>query len=147
MDLRNKWVLKFHEMSYNLYLLDLRKSSPGRSQLPFEKRFQNDDLVLIRSPLKPRQFWILGTITDVILGDDSVVRLARVRRGDGLEEIYSLKQLCPLELSLTPNDPKKSQTAHFGQHPSTIPTVDGNAEPAHSSFGSEDPIWLCPVYL
>lgn len=76
---RNQWLQNLHEMWYNEYLLDFRESSPGRSRLPFQNSFQRDDVVLIKNPLKPRLSWTLGTILDIILGDDGVMKSARVR--------------------------------------------------------------------
>ena len=105
----------FHKLWYNEYLLDLGRNSPGHSRLRSENRLQKDDVVLVKSLLKPRSFWILGTIVELIQCNDDVVRSARVRRGDGLEEVHSFKHLYPLELSFTPNNITQPEVTDYNQ--------------------------------
>ena len=56
----------------------MERKIPGQSRLRTRNRIQIDDVVLIKSPLKPRPFWVLGTITELIPGNDGIVRAARV---------------------------------------------------------------------
>ena len=91
--------MEFNKLWYKEYLLELGRKIPGQSRLRTRNRLSTDDVVLIKSPLKPRPFWVLGTITELIPDNDGVVRAARVQRGDGGEEVNSLKHLYHLELS------------------------------------------------
>ena len=145
MELRNEWLADFHKLWYNEYLLDLGRKSPGHSRLRSENRLQKDDVVLVKSPLKPRPFWILGTIVELIRGNDDIVRSARVRRGDGLEEVRSLKHLYPLELSVTPNNITQPEVTDYIQPTRNDSAVGGDTEPSCLSPLAEDPVWLCPI--
>lgn len=129
LELRDQCLTDFHKLWYEEYLLELGRKIPGRSRLSTRTRLQKDDVVLIKSPLKPRPFWVLGTITELIPGHDGVVRAARVQKGEGLEEVHSLKHLYPLELSRTPEGP---------------PVAEGG-ETLDSPPSVEEQVWLCPL--
>ena len=145
MELRNQWLSEFHELWYNEYLLDLGRKTPGGSRLRSENRLQKGDVVLVKSPLKPRPFWILGIIRDLFPGHDGIVRSARVKRGDGLEEVHSLKHLYPLELSLQSDGSAESQRSVLTQPPENTSVPAEVEEPSCSSPATDEHIWLCPV--
>jgi len=91
----------FKEMWYDEYLLSLRELGRDLFSHEWKNKINCNDIVLISSPVETRPFWQLGRVVEVIVGADSCVRAAKVLRPDGSEGIYSIKLLCPLELSCT----------------------------------------------
>lgn len=57
--------------------------------------------MLIQNPIKARPYWSLGRVLEVILGDDGLVRSAKIKRMDGGIQEHSLRHLFPIELSIT----------------------------------------------
>jgi hypothetical protein len=55
---------------------------------------------LVRLPDKPRPFWLVGKVLELILGFDSIVRSAQIKRADGREVFHCIKHLYPLELNV-----------------------------------------------
>lgn len=51
--------------------------------------------------MKPRPYLSLGRVVNLTSGSDSLVRSALIKRSDGSTQEHSLKNLCPLELSIT----------------------------------------------
>ena len=96
-----------------------------------------DDVVLIKNPAKPRPFWLLGRVLELHHGDDDKVRSAKIKRGDGAEQVHSLKHLYPLELSLThahnpisPMDESDIDENDFeGPHVSNMLNLPGDSLP------------------
>lgn len=68
----NAWLYEFQCIWYNEYLLKFRERSHGCFQVPFRKRLMVNDVVLVRSPLKPRTFWILEIVLELFRWDDDV---------------------------------------------------------------------------
>ena len=98
-------------------------------------------MVLVRSPLKPRPFWVLGIVLEMFCREDGVVRSAKAKQGGNAVYSHSLKNLYPLELSLSGKDQVQS-----------IPTsADGPADglaaiPLQSTLSTEgEVIWLCRI--
>ena len=67
----------------------------------FSNKIKSDNVILIKNPLKPRPYSQLGRVVELFPGNDNNIRSVRVKRGDGMTQTYSIKHLCPLELSLT----------------------------------------------
>ena len=59
------------------------------------------EIVLVKSPSKKIQHWLLGRVLELIPSSDNKIRSARVKRGDEQVQVHSLKHLYPMELSLT----------------------------------------------
>lgn len=88
----------FQSIWCNEYIVEW---SHGRSKVSLKNRLNFNDVVLVRNPLKPRPFWILGTVLELSREDSGVVRSARIKQRDGSVQVYSLKHLYSLELSRT----------------------------------------------
>jgi hypothetical protein len=58
---------------------------------------------LIRHPVKPRPYWLLGRVLEVVMGGDNIIRSVKLRQGDGNILHHSISNLYPLELSITHN--------------------------------------------
>ena len=110
---------KFRELWYQDYLLGLREQCRDLHELDFDNKIKENEIVLVKNPLKPRPFWALGRVTELIHGDDNKVCSVKLKRGDGSVQLHSIKHLYPLELSLThPQSPP----------PTDGPNLQGNAE-------------------
>ena len=92
-EFRTKW--------YQEYLLSLRESSRDLYQAKWDNLIKKDDVVLIKSPVKERPYWQMGVVTQLIHGDDGKVRTVSVRTPGGQVNMYPIKILYPLELSIT----------------------------------------------
>lgn len=64
---------------YDEYLLSLMEMPHSYSLVPFQNRLKVGDVILVKGPLKPRPFWVLGVVMEVISGGDGVVRLTQVK--------------------------------------------------------------------
>ena len=77
------------------------------------KPIREGDIVITKNPVKPRPFWKLERVIKLFRGSDNRVRSARIKRGYGIIDNHSLKQLQPLELSLTqryfPDNPAEEE--------------------------------------
>ena len=91
----------FREMWYENYLLSLRGQCRNLHETHFINKIKVDDVVLIKQPNKPRPFWLLGRVKQLVYGADDKIRSAHVKRGDGSLQLHSIKHLYPLELTLT----------------------------------------------
>ena len=69
-----------------------------------------NDVVLIKSPVHSRPYWKMGVVTQLIHGDDNKVRFVHVRTSSGKIDQHSIKNLYPLELSLTHNGTRRTET-------------------------------------
>ena len=98
---REELINKFKSSWYDEYLLSLREVSKDLHQSSFQNRIKIHDVVLIRNPAKPRPYWYLGRVIDLIVGEDGIIRSVKLKRGDGADVLHSLKHLYPLELSIT----------------------------------------------
>jgi len=98
---QGKVLETFKQLWYESYLLNLRQTSRNLYQSEWTNRIKVGDIVLIQTPNKPRPFWLLGRVLDVIVGHDSKIRSVLVKRGDGQTCHHSICHLYPLELSIT----------------------------------------------
>lgn len=56
-----------------------------RSRVSFQNRLKVENVVLVKSPLKPRSFGVLGGVVELIAGKDGVVREAKVKQGGAVQ--------------------------------------------------------------
>ena len=131
---------RFRELWCKEYLLNIRGRSPGKSRILFQNRNQRNYIVLVKSPRKPRPFWMLGTILAVFPGQDGVVRTTRDKQGDGLVKFHSLKNLYPMEISQSDDDPDESEFNHAG---ASSPSASGSIQLSGSSQEGDD--IMCPT--
>ena len=101
LDHRNEIFNHFKEIWYDNYLLSLRGNYRQLHEHNWVNRVKAGDVVLIKLPNKPRPYWLLGRIQELIVGFDGKVRSVKVKRGDGQLVHHSINHLYPLELSLT----------------------------------------------
>ena len=100
---RENMLNKFKNFWFSEYLLSLRETCYKLHQVNFSNKIQKDDVVLIKNPLKPKPYWSMGRVIEIFPGYDKNVRSVKLKLGNGNEVIHSLKNLYPLELSLTHN--------------------------------------------
>ena len=98
---RDHMVQKFRELWYESYLLSMREQCKDLHEVDFINHVKVDDVVLVKNPAKPRPYWLLGRVVEIISGDDGKVRSAKVKRGDGSIQLHSISHLYPLEIPLT----------------------------------------------
>ena len=98
---RERLIDRFKTLWHEEYLLSLRELNNDLHQVNFSNRIKENQVVLIKNPAKPRPYWYLGRVLDLIIGDDGNIRCVKLLRGDGKEVLHSLKHLYPLELSIT----------------------------------------------
>ncbi|CAE1154854.1 unnamed protein product [Acanthosepion pharaonis] len=104
--------------------------------------------ILIRSVWKNCLCWndpLPTAVLNLIPSGDGVVRSARVRKGDGLGDVHSLKHLYPLELSLTANRPAELPTSGPVSLPGSASIAERDEDPSCSAAIDEERVWLCPV--
>lgn len=94
---------KFKKQWYEHYLIDLREQHLQFHNKEWTNRIRKGDIVLIRNSLKPRPFWHMGKVVDLIIGDDGCIRSAKVQGPDKRIVLYSINYLYPLELSISHN--------------------------------------------
>ena len=92
---------KFKKLWYNDYLLILREHSRNLYQSTWENRIKVGDVVLIKAINKPRPYWMMGKVIEIILGHDNKIRTVKVKQGNGALEYHSICNLYPLEVSVT----------------------------------------------
>lgn len=98
---RDALINKFKNVWHDEYLLSLRELHKDIHQNSFDNKIKLQDVVLIRNPAKPRPYWFLGRVVELVKGSDGNIRSAKLLRGDRTEVHHSLKHLYPLELSIT----------------------------------------------
>ena len=104
-------VSHFKSLWYESYLLSLRSLYKNLHETEFVNKIKVNDLVLIKNPVKARQHWRLGRVIELVYGSDNKVRTVKLLRGDAKYrqqsvrklELHSIKNLYPLELSITHN--------------------------------------------
>jgi hypothetical protein len=106
--LSSKKFEEFRTRWYNEYLLSLREIGRDLYQTKWDNLVKVGDVILIRSPVKERPFWQMGIITQLLPGDDGKVRFVYVKTPGGQVNLYPIKHLYPLELSLTHHGPSQS---------------------------------------
>ena len=100
-DLQEEILGNFKSLWHESYLLSLREHSRNLYQSGWENRIKVGDIVLIKAFNKPRPFWMMGRVLELIIGHDNKVRSVRLKQGNGLVEYHSICNLYPLELSIT----------------------------------------------
>ena len=111
LSVREKMVSHFKSLWYESYLLSLRSLYKNLHETEFVNKIKVNDLVLIKNPVKARQHWRLGRVIELVYGSDNKVRTVKLLRGDAKYrqqsvrklELHSIKNLYPLELSITHN--------------------------------------------
>ena len=103
LETREQMFENFKDVWFDEYLLSLRESSREVYQDGWYNRIAVGDVVLVSSPNKPRPFWGMGRVTEILPGQDGAVRCVRILRADKSEGIHSTKLLYPLELAVTPS--------------------------------------------
>ena len=99
---RDELFTSLKDQWYSEYLISLREASRDVYQGKWEGRIKKDDVVLIEAPIKTRPYWQLGRVIETLPGKDGRCRTVRVIRPDRSEGVYTIRQLYPLELSVTP---------------------------------------------
>lgn len=134
---------EFKRLWYQTYLLNLRDYSRNLYQKNWENKIKVGDVVLVKLPNKPRPFWLLGRIMEVVISpDNNKIRTAKVRRGDGRVDYHSICHLYPLELSITHSGNQHKDTAVAGlsnQSASSNEATDSGDAPRDSP-GSKRPV-------
>lgn len=90
----------FRNLWHESYLLSLREHSRDLYQTSWENKIKAGDVVLIKSPVKPRPFWLLGKVLEVTLGYDDKIRSVKIKQANGITAQHSISNLYPLELSI-----------------------------------------------
>ncbi len=101
LDKQNEILENFKSLWYESYLLSLREHSRNLYQQNWENKVKVGDIVLIKAVNKPRPFWMMGKILELIMGHDNKVRTVKLKQGNGSIEYHSIKNLYPLELNAT----------------------------------------------
>ena len=115
---------KFRDLFYTEYLLSLRESGQGILTQGWENRIKVDDVVLIEHPEKPRPFWQLGRVVELLPGKDHVVRCVKVMRTDKSISVHSISKLYPLELSIINEIESNSDSSNVvSDEQSIVPAV------------------------
>src|SRR5215469_15095564 len=120
----------FRERWYEEYLLSLREFSRDLFQTDWSNRVRIGDVVLIQSPTKPRPYWQMGVVENLIEGDDGKVRIVTVRSGTGQINNYSINRLYPIELSITHGENKSENNSGDNQD---TPQSESEARPSNNS--------------
>lgn len=101
-------ITQFKTQWHEDYLLSLRSLYRNLHETDFTNQIEVNDLVVIKNPVKGRQHWRLGRVIELIHGSDGKVRSVKLLRGDAKWrtkerklELHSVKNLYPLELSIT----------------------------------------------
>lgn len=104
-------------------------------------------MVLVKNSLKPRHFWMLGTIIELLPGRECIVRSAHVRQGDGHVKVHSLRHLYPMGLSLSSNELDEVEINCSAFSP-TVATGGSNSSHLSSTGltpNEDESIWMCPA--
>ena len=99
---------EFKDIWQNIYLTSLREAAKDLYQPSWENKITVGDVVLLKSPNKPRLYWSMGIVTELLPGKDGKVRFVKVSRSASSEEVHSISNLYPLELSLYDDKIQKS---------------------------------------
>ena len=101
LELRDVVISKFTKEFFENYLLSLRdkhRSSYGIDECKQSTYLKIGSVVLIKNPVKPRPYWSIGKIIELLPGDDNLVRVCRVLKPDHTITTTSISNLYPLEL-------------------------------------------------
>ena len=119
---------EFRRLWYEEYLLSLREHSRNLYQSSWTNRIKCDDVVLIKLPNKPRPFWMLGRVIEVIVGFDNIIRSVKVKQSNGKIVHHPICNLYPMELSIT--HAGRNQSEDREEVEDSFPEETPNAVPA-----------------
>ncbi|XP_043219934.1 uncharacterized protein LOC122380652 [Amphibalanus amphitrite] len=91
----------YKSMWYREYLLGLRENSRDLFHTDWDDKIAVGDVVLINTKNKPRMFWLMGRVLQLLHGDDGRVRQVLLKTSTGRIERYAISHLYPLELQST----------------------------------------------
>ena len=118
----------FKRLWYESYLLSLREHSRNLYQTSWDNKIKLGDIVLIKSINKPRPFWLMGTVLELIKGLDNKVRTVKIQQSNGATEYHSICHLYPLELTIT----------HSGKEQANNESASNNNTIHNPSQGNND---------
>ena len=130
LDVQEEMFYNFKNQWYDSYLLSLREQSRNLYQTDWTNRIQVGDIVLVQMPNKPRPFWLMGRVLEVVLGFDNKIRSVKLQRSDGTVCHHSICHLYPLELSLTHN---VRDNLNNNEHSKNIEINNSDPTPDHGS--------------
>ena len=116
---------QYKKMWYSEYLLGLRETTRDIFQTDWEDKISVGDIVLISTKNRPRMFWLMGRVLQLLHGDDGRVRQVLLKTSSGRTERYSVAHLYPLEI----------QSTHTGRDV-TEDNSRQDVEPAHEDKGA-----------
>lgn len=97
---QEKMIDKYRKMWYSQYLLSLRETTRDVFQTVWFDKIAVGDVVLIDTKDRPRIYWQMGRVIQLIHGPDGLVRQVMVKTSGGVGR-YSLRLLHPLEIQST----------------------------------------------
>ncbi|XP_076038610.1 uncharacterized protein LOC143023849 [Oratosquilla oratoria] len=106
---QNEMFEEFRRLWYEDYLLSLRDHAKNLYQKEWSDKIKKGDVVLIKHPNKPRPFWLMGIILEIIIGHDNKVRIVKVKQNNGEIAFHTIKNLYPMELNITLGSQNPSQ--------------------------------------
>ena len=112
----------------------MREQCKDLHEIDFLNHIKVNDVVLVKNPAKPRPYWLLGRMLELIYGDDDKVRSAKLKRGDVSLQIHSISHLYPLELPLT-HSHQPTETSPDAGNSEEI--MDSNSNSQMSNSGDE----------
>ena len=80
---REKLLKKFKDNWYDEYLFSLREACTELHEMDYRYKIYVDEVVLIKNPMKPWQFWQLGRVVELHSRGDQKVRSVDIRKGEG----------------------------------------------------------------
>ncbi|KAL7630818.1 UNVERIFIED_CONTAM: hypothetical protein RMT77_018969 [Armadillidium vulgare] len=101
LDTQEELFNKFKQLWYQEYLLSLRESMTKIYELSWDNIIKVNDIVLIKSEIKPRPFWMTGRVLELVIGHDNKIRSVKVKQSNGQIGHHSINNLYPLEMSLS----------------------------------------------
>ena len=81
--------------------MNLREQCKDLFRVDYNNVIKVVDIVVVENPMKSRPYWSLGRVMEVTSGGDNLVRSAKIKKPDWKMQEHSIKQLYPLELSIT----------------------------------------------
>ena len=147
LDVRDSLQEKFREMWTHSYLLSLREQHLSSKKIPSNHpSLKVGSILMLKNPFKPRIFWSLVKIVDLIPSKDGNIRVVKIQRSDGSQTTAAISNLYPLELHCTRTShrevPSQEQpvTDMELSTPLNIPDTDFSIqEPSNSGSNSLEP--------
>ena len=101
LELQEEIIENFKKLWYESYLLSLGEHSRNIYQNNWENRLKVGYIVLIKAINKPRHFWEMGKVLELVIGFDGKIRSVKLKQGNGCIEYHSICNHYPMELSVT----------------------------------------------